>query len=80
VRVSITRTDSHDEEQAAADDERGGDEIDGGHDGPSRSGRSDVDDGHKRPAVAKRIRRGLHWVGSTGSTSSGTTGFDVVGS
>jgi hypothetical protein len=45
--------------------------------GPSRSGRSNVDDVDKRPAVAKRIRRGLHWVGST---SPGTTGFDVVGS
>jgi hypothetical protein len=45
--------------------------------GPSRSGRSNVDDVDKRAAVAKRIRRGLHWVGST---SPGTTGFDVVGS
>jgi hypothetical protein len=32
---------------------------------------------HKRPPIVKRIRRGLHWVGST---SPGTTGFDVVGS
>jgi hypothetical protein len=31
---------------------------------PLRSGRSDVDDVDKRPAVAKRIRTRLHWFGS----------------
>jgi hypothetical protein len=48
----VTRAGSHDEEQAAADNDRGGNEIDG-HDEPPLKGVDERRYPDKRPAVAK---------------------------